>query len=425
MSKKFPSFQSPKGMHDILPTEQPLWEKARKEIKETAEAYNFLRIDTPFLENTELFQRSIGEATDIVEKQMFVFRSKGGDSFLALRPEGTAGAARSYIQHGLSHLGQPLKLYYEGPMFRYEQPQAGRLRQFHQAGFEIIGGEDNPIYDIQIILPIFRLLENLKIKKLIIQLNSIGCRICRPNYRKKLQNYYKAYQKEICGNCSRRFLINPLRLLDCDRPECEEIKKNAPIILDDLCSYCHKHFKGVLEFIEELGLPYQLNPHLVRGLDYYSRTTFEIFTEGFDFALGGGGRYDYLLEMLGGKTAPAVGGAIGIERIVEVMKATNVNLGMKLKPQVFLINIGDLAKKKSLILIEEFIRNGVKITESLGKNSLSAQLRAADGKGVSLALILGQKEAFKESIIIRDMKSGVQEIVLLKKVIAEVKKRLR
>lgn len=416
----------------------------RKETKDTAESYNFLRIDTPIVESAALFQRSIGEATDIVEKQMFVFDAKGGDK-LTLRPEGTASIVRAYIQHGLSHLGQPLKLYYDGPMFRYEQPQAGRFRQFNQVGFEIIGGEDDPIYDVQVILPLFRLLESLKIKKLTLRLNTIGCKVCRPNYRKKLQNYYKSKQKEICKDCQKRFAANPLRLLDCANPICVEIKKGAPGILDDLCSYCQRHFKNFLEYIEELSLPYELDPHLVRGLDYYNRTVFEIFTEAdsladpaagdkkqennkdgqaFNFALASGGRYDYLFEMLGGRVTPAAGGALGVERVIEVMKGLKVNLPPRARAKVFLINIGDLAKKKSLLLLEEFLKSGIRVTESLGKNSLSAQLRAADKEGAPLALILGQKEAFKESIIIRDMKSGVQEIVPLKKVVAEIKKRI-
>ncbi|MDD5547766.1 MAG: histidine--tRNA ligase [Candidatus Pacebacteria bacterium] len=430
-TKKNSSFQSIKGMHDILPSEQLYWEKIRKELKETAEAYNFLRIDTPIVENSDLFQRSLGETTDIVEKQMFTFQSRGGDK-LTLRPEGTAGIMRSYIQYGLSHLGQPLKLYYDGPMFRYEQPQAGRYRQFNQAGFEIIGGGDEPIYDIQVILPIFRLLENLKIKNLIIHVNTIGCKNCRPAYRKKLIEYYKNHQKDLCKDCNRRFEDNPLRLLDCSNSDCAEIRKEAPAILDDLCNNCHKHFKSFLEYMEELGLPYELDSHLVRGLDYYNRTVFEIFTSGvseegksFDLALAGGGRYDYLAEMLGGRSTSATGGAIGVERIVEALKLLKINFGARPKAKVFLINIGDLARKKSLALLEDFIRAGVRASESLGKDSLNAQLRAADKEGVEIALILGQKEAFSDSVIIRDMKSGVQETVLIKKAVAEVKKRLK
>lgn len=418
-------FQSPKGMHDILPQEQPWWEKVRGVVKEIAEFYNFSRIDTPILESIDIFERTIGEATDIVEKQMFVLKSRGKDK-LVLRPENTAGIVRAYLQHGLSRVSQPIKLYYLGPFFRYEQPQAGRYRQFYQAGFEIIGAEQDPIYDAQIILATFRLAEELKIKNLIIQINSIGCKNCRPAYKRKLQDYYKTRQNKICKDCKRRLFINPMRLLDCKNEECEKVKENAPIIVDHLCTACRSHFKATLEYLDVLALPYTLNHHLVRGLDYYNRTVFELFVEGPNIALGGGGRYDYLGEMLGAKKAimPAVGVALGIERLIEAMKSQEINVASKSKAKIFLIQMGDPAKKKAITVIEEFRRGGLRIIESLGKDSLNAQLKLADKEGVEIAMILGQREVFEDSIIIRDMKSGVQETVPLIKAVAEVKKRL-
>ncbi len=431
MAKKNINFYSVKGTHDILPSEQNIWEKIRKEIRDIAETYSFSRIDTPVLENLDVFQRGVGEATDIVEKQMFTLTTKGGDK-LVLRPEGTSAVARSYIQHGLSHMGQPVKVYYEGPFFRYENPQAGRYRQFHQVGFEIIGGENDPIYDVQVMMANLRLLEKLKLKNVTIHLNSIGCKTCRPTYRKKLLNYYKGKKKEVCKDCNRRMTENPLRLLDCKNEQCEAVKKGAPTMIDDLCAPCRRHFKEVLEYAEELKLPYQINPFIVRGLDYYSRTVFEFFAEtqnaegekSTSLALGGGGRYDYLFEIFGQRSTPAVGAALGLERIAEVMKASKINLSPRQKNKVFLIVLGIEAKKKGMSLIEEFVRSGVNVSESMGKNSLGAQLKAADKDGSVLALILGQKEVFKESIIIRDMKTGVQETVLLKKVVAEIKKRI-
>jgi histidyl-tRNA synthetase len=418
-------FQSPKGMHDILPAEQPWWDKLRKVSQEVADFYNFSRIDTPILEDVEVFKRGVGVTTDIVEKQMFVFRTKSGD-YLALRPENTAGIVRAYFQHGLSHLPQPLKLYYFGPFFRYEQPQAGRYRQFHQIGFEILGGGDNPIYDSQIILISFRLIEELKIKNAIIQLNSIGCKNCRQAYRRKLQNYYQKSSRKICKDCRRRLAANPLRLLDCKNEKCEQIKKEAPIMLDELCASCKNHFKEVLEYLDELNLPYTLNPHLVRGLDYYNRTVFEITVEGYNISFGGGGRYDYLGEILGGRKSilPAVGSGLGAERIIEAMKAQGVAGLSKSKAKVFLVQIGKPAQKKALVLVEDFRRAGIKVIESLGRDSLNAQLKIADREGVELALILGQKEVFEENIIIRDMKSGAQETMPLNKIVEEVKKRL-
>ncbi len=415
---------APKGMHDILPGDQPLWEKIRKTAKETADYYNFLRIDTPILEKSELFEKSLGAASDVIEKQMYLLKSKGGDE-LALRPEGTASIARAYIEHGLSHLGQPLKLYYEGPMFRYEKPQAGRFRQLHQFGFEIIGNENDAVYDAQVIIACYRTLQDLKIKELDLQINSIGCARCRPNYRKHLIEYYKSKEKSLCVDCRRRLKFNPLRLLDCKEQQCIEMKKAAPNILDTLCSDCKKHFKKVLEFLEEVKLPYSLNHYLVRGLDYYSKTVFEIFTEGFNFALAGGGRYDYLFDIISGRNAVGVGGAVGIDRLVEVVKTKNINLLGKAKPKIYLIHVGDLAKIKALGLVEILREANIDVVESLGKESLRAQLRSADKLGSGYTLIFGQQEAFEQSIIIRDMKSGAQETVPLKKFVEVLKRKLR
>ena len=428
MSAKTPKakiqiIQSPKGMHDILPREQPFWDRLHRMAKETAEFYNFLRIDTPILERAELFERSVGETTDIVEKQMFVVTTKSKER-LVLRPEATASIARSYIENGLSQLSQPVKLYFEGPMFRYEQPQAGRYREFHQVDFEIISGDDDPVYDAQVILALFRFLESLKLKNLSVLINSIGCKVCRPPYRKQLQAYYKDLKNNLCPDCARRLESNPLRLLDCKEERCEELKREAPIFIDQLCPQCHKHFKTVLEYLDELNLPYNLDHYLVRGLDYYTKTVFEVVAEGGNLSLGGGGRYDYLIELLGGRNSPAVGWAVGAERVIEAMKAQGVNLGIKSKPKVFLIHIGDLAKKKSLFLIETLREADISVIESLGKESLKAQLRAADKAGSPLALIFGQKEAFEESVIVRDLKSGSQETIPLQKIAEIIKKKI-
>ncbi|TSC89576.1 MAG: histidyl-tRNA synthetase [Parcubacteria group bacterium Gr01-1014_3] len=412
-----------KGMNDILPADQPWWDRIRKAVKEIAGFYNFLKIETPVMEKLELFKRPLGDTSDVVEKQMFSFKTKGGDE-VVLRPEGTASIVRSYIEHGLSHLGQPLKLWYEGPMFRYEQPQAGRTRQFHQAGFEIISSDNDPVYDVQTMLACYRTLDDLKIKNINLQINSIGCNKCRPIYRKNLLEYYKNKEKSLCGDCKRRIHTNPMRLLDCKVSGCVELKKEAPQTIDNLCSDCRKHFKKVLEYLEELKLPYMLNPLLVRGFDYYTKTVFEIFAEGFDFALGAGGRYDYLIELMGGRQSPGVGGAMGLERIIEVMKTKEISLGNRVRPKIFLIHIGDTAKKRSLVLIEELREAGIDVMEQLGKDSLNAQLRTANKFEAPLSLIFGQKEAFEQSIIIRDMKTGAQETVPLKKIVAAIKRKM-
>lgn len=415
---------SPKGMHDLLPQDQPIWDRIRKETKELADYYNFLRIETPILEKMELFSRSLGATSDVIEKQMFVLKTKSGDD-LALRPEGTAPIGRAYIEHGLSHLGQPLKLFYEGPMFRYEQPQAGRLREFHQVGFEIISNENDPVYDVQVILACYRLLQGLKLKDLNLQLNSIGCAKCRPNYRKKLVEYYKNKEKSLCADCKRRLKINPLRLLDCKNESCIPLKKDAPNILDSICSDCKRHLKKVLEFLEEVGVSYNINPLLVRGLDYYSKTVFEMFAEGFDFALAAGGRYDYLMDLLGGRQSYGVGGAIGVERLVEVIKGKEINLLPKQKPKLSLVYVGEAAKGKALALVELLREANIDVAESLGKDSLRAQLKSADKIGSAYSLILGQQEVFEQSVIIRDMQSGAQETVPVKKLVDAIKRKMK
>lgn len=421
--------QSPKGMRDILPGDQFIWEKIRDEAVEIAEEYGYSRIDTPILESADIFERT-GEGTDIVEKQMYFVKTKK-DNRLVLRPEGTAPIMRSYIQNGLNKIAQPLKLFYIGPMFRYESPQAGRYRQFYQAGFEIIGADGDPLYDAQIILTSFRLLEKLKIKNLVIQINSIGCRHCRLAYQRKLQQYYKGHQNKICKDCQKRLSLRPLRLLDCKDEKCAPIKSKAPIILDQLCGQCKKHFKDVLEYLDELSLSYNLNPHLVRGLDYYNRTVFEIFSNqssdqsNAGAALASGGRYDHLSEMISQKQIYAIGSAIGMDRAAELLKSYDIKPLPPKEQKVFLIHIGDEAKKKGLSLFEELRKAGVKTIESFGRESLKSQLKAADKAQVRLSLILGQKEVFEEMIIIRDMKSGAQETVPIKKMVEVVKRMLK
>lgn len=415
-------FQSLRGMPDILPVQQPWWDKLISVGQELAGLYDFSRIETPILEPAAIFEKALGEATEVLEKQMFIVKTKGGDR-LAMRPEATASIMRSYFQHHLSYGQQPLKLYSFGPMFRYEHPQAGRFRQFRQFGFEIIGDAD-PLYDAQIILLFWRFLRLLKIPNLIPQVNTIGCRVCRQHYLRKLKDYYIRLKSKICKDCQRRMEINPLRLLDCKEEECLKLKSGAPNILDNLCQACNSHFRAVLEHLEENKFPYEPNPFLVRGLDYYSRTVFEILGGPEKLAIAGGGRYDYLSEMIGPRIVPAVGGALGMERAVEIMKTENI-LAVKAPAKVYFIAIGSQAKKVGLRVMEELRHSGVRTAESLGKDSLKAQLGAADKAKAKLALIFGQKEVFEENIIIRDMVSGAQENMTLSKIVEEVKKRLR
>lgn len=419
-----PLLQSAKGMRDILPEEQAWWRRVREAGEEIADFYNFMRIDTPIVERAELFERGVGSGTDIVEKEMYFLKTRGDR--LVLRPEGTAPVIRAYVEHGLSRLGQPVKLYYTGPMFRHEQPQAGRYREHNQVGFEIVGGEGDPLYDAQSIVIGARLLHALKIKKIIVRLNSIGCRVCRPVYRRKLVDYYRRLESKLCKDCKRRLAANPLRILDCKNEHCLEFKARAPVVMDYLCSGCRNHFKGVLEYLDEVGLVYVLTPHLVRGLDYYNRTVVEFFIEELGIALGGGGRYDYLGELVAGRRmdVPAVGVSLGMERMVAAMQAQGTSGRERPKARVFLVQIGEEAKRKALGLIEKFREANIKVIESLGRESLKSQLRLADREEVDLALLFGQREVFEGTVIIRDMKSGVQETVPLEKVVEEVKRRL-
>jgi histidyl-tRNA synthetase len=424
MSK--PKFQNPKGMHDILREDWRYFQKILDTAEEFANFYGFGRIETPILEETELFTRGIGLATDIVQKEMFSLKTKGGDH-LSLRPEGTAPVVRAYIQHGMKNLLQPVKLWYFGPFFRYEHPQAGRLRQFWQFGFEVLG-EGDSVIDAQIILIFYNILRELGFKNLILKINSIGDNFCRPYYKKTLISYFRSRTPALCSDCKRRLKENPLRILDCKQEKCRQIISQAPQILNYLCENCKNHLKKVLEFLEELGLAYNLDPYLVRGLDYYTKTVFEIFEEsekGKELgALTGGGRYDILSKFLGGGEIPAVGGAGGIERIVELMKEKGIRPPKERKAKIFLAQIGDLAKRKSLKLADEFRKEKIPLFESLGKDSLKSQLKLADKLKSKYVLILGQKEALEEEILLRNMESGKQKKIKLKNLIKEVKKIL-
>ncbi|OGD30888.1 histidine--tRNA ligase [Candidatus Azambacteria bacterium RIFCSPHIGHO2_01_FULL_44_55] len=429
MSRKGKSklFQVPRGMRDILPAEQKYWERCVKIAKELALYYGFELIETPILENAELFAKGVGAGTDIVEKEMYTLRTKGGD-LLALRPEGTPPIIRSYLENGMVSQPHPVKLFYIGPMFRHDAPQAGRYREHHQIGFETIGDPD-PVIDAQIIQLIYAILTELGLKGLTIQINSIGDKQCRPKFRDELKNFYRNRVNRLCKNCKRKFKENPLRLFDCKEADCVALRSLAPHLIDHLDENCHNHFKSVLEFLDELGLPYSLNPYLVRGQDYYTRTVFEVVPEevvGAQSALGGGGRFDGLIELLGGKPTPAVGGALGLERVIAEIQRRELKIAAtKPRVRIFLAQLGDLAKRKSLKLFEDFRKAGVQVAESFGRDSIKAQLRVADRLGADISLIMGQKEALDNTVILREMQSGTQETIPLAKIIDEVKKRLK
>ncbi len=363
-------------------------------------------------------------STDIVKKEMYTLKTKGGD-FLALRPEWTASIARAYLENGMHNRPQPLKLWYFGPCFRYEHPQSGRYRQFWQFGFEVIG-ERSSVADAQIIQVFYNILKELKIKNHIVELNSIGDSQCRGYYKKVLSKYYRAKADHLCLDCKRRIKENILRVLDCKKDKCAEFKSEAPQILDYLCDECKGHFKEVLEFLDELEIPYSLNSSLVRGLDYYTRTVFEIVPEeDKKLSLAGGGRYDDLIKMLGGKDTPACGAGAGIERIISLMKKQEIDLKETKRTDVFVAQIGNLARRKSLKLLEELRKAKIRTEESFGKDSLRAQLARADRVGAHYTLVIGQKEALENLVMLRDMKTGRQDEIKFEKTTEEIKKRLK
>jgi len=419
--------ETPRGMRDILPEEQNYWEHIRAKAEELAAAYGYRWISTPIVEQTDLFTRPLGKESDVVEKEMYTFVDRGGDS-LTLRPEGTAGVARAYVNHGMLNQPQPVKFFYWGPMFRYDRPQKGRYRQFHQFGLEVIGSH-LPIVDAELIVITYNFYKELGLETKV-QINSIGMPESRKEYTAELVSYYRTNRNKICEDCKRRLLKNPLRVLDCKEEMCQPIKDAAPQIIDWLDEESKSHFMKVLEYLDEVGIPYELNHRLVRGFDYYTRTVFEFYLEGVtgeaaQSALCGGGRYDLLIELLGGNPTAACGVAPGIERVIIAMKEKGLPVPSPKKPRIFLAQLGEQARVKALGLFEEFRKAGIQIVQSFAKESLKAQMEIANKNNVPYTLILGQKEVLDGTVLIRDMDGGNQETVDMKKVVGEVKKKLK
>lgn len=422
-------------MHDILPADQPYWNFILKKASSLITDYGFEKIDTPIVEQTALFTRSIGEATDVIEKEMYSFKTRGGD-LLSLRPEGTASVIRAYIEHGMSVWPHPVQLWYFGPFFRHDQPQAGRYRQFHQLGLESIG-DDNAATDAVLIFIAYKILGSIGIKNPVVKINTIGDSNCRPAYIKILKDYYRNRSKKLCAKCDKRLKTNVLRLLDCTEQECQDLSKNAPQFVDYLDEECRAHFKNVLEFLDEVKIPYLLDPRLVRGLDYYTRTVFEIWPEEpvtameeksnkTQLALCSGGRYDKLVQLLGGPKTAASGWAMGIERVVLVLKENAVKINeSQAQSKIFIAQLGELSKRKALLLFDDLRKHGIVARASFGRDSIKSQLRIAHRLGIKYALIIGQKEALEGTVILREMESGTQETLPTSKILDIVKQRLR
>jgi len=416
-----------RGMKDVLPNETPWWDRVLDVGKNLAKQYGFTEIRTPLVEDARLFERAVGDATDIVAKEMFVFTDRGGD-MLALRPEATASVARAYNEHGMVNLPQPIKVWYAGPMFRYDRPQAGRQRQFWQFGLEVLGSDD-PVLDAQLIIMTYRFYEDLGVP-IVLMLNSIGTPESRKAYVAQLTAYYRNKKAALCEDCKQRLIKNPLRLLDCKVADCEKLREEAPQIVDWLDEESRNHFMEVLEYLDASDITYMLNPYLVRGLDYYTKTVFEVVPatedkEAAQSSLSGGGRYDGLVEMLGGRPTPAAGVSFGIERTILHMKQRTVALPPREGVEVFVAQLGTMAKRKALALYDVLRKDGIHLAESFSKNSLKAQLELAAKFHARYTVILGQKEALDNTVLLRDMENGNQEIVDIAKVLEILRKKLQ
>ncbi|PIZ73621.1 histidine--tRNA ligase [Candidatus Peregrinibacteria bacterium CG_4_10_14_0_2_um_filter_43_11] len=407
-----PLYQSPKGVHDILPDDHLYFSFIKKVVRHRCRRAGFRRISTPMFENVDVFTRGIGETTDVVEKEMFVFESKSGKKF-ALRPEGTASVIRAYLEHGMQQLPKPVELYYIEPFFRYNRPQKGRYHQFHQFGFEVLGEADAAI-DAQVIYLAYRINQDLGIAdQLSLQINTIGSVADREKYKEDLIHFYTGKERSLCEDCKRRKDKNPLRLLDCKEEDCQILASMAPQFEHVMGEASKDHFALLLEYLEKLKIPYTKNPRLVRGLDYYTHTVFEFWSksEGSQNATGGGGRYDGLIELMGGQDTPGLGYSAGMERTMEYMKEVGIRPPNKDKVQVFLAQLGLVAKKRSLSLLNELRERGINVVGAVGKDSVKAQMGLADRLGAKYALLLGQIEVQENTIILKNMEKGCQETI--------------
>lgn len=415
-------FNAPRGTNDILPPETSKWQYIEKVTHNLFNNYNYEEIRTPIFEYTELFQRGIGEVTDIVEKEMYTFKDKSGRS-LTLRPEGTASVMRSFLENKIYGQAQPTKFYYIGPMFRYERPQSGRFRQFHQLGVEAVASND-PALDAEIISLGMRLLEKLGLKDLDIHLNSVGCKSCRPKYVGKLKKYLNNNKDKLCNNCKDRIEKNPLRVLDCKNESCQDVIKNAPKIIEHLCEDCESHFSEVQNYLDILQIDYLVNPLLVRGLDYYTNTAFEIKDNslGAQDTVFGGGRYNGLAEEIANRDIPGIGFALGIERLLLSLEAQGIEVPSKSSIDLYITVIGDRAKKEAFKLLDILRNNGLKTEIDYLERSVGSQMKSADRMNAEYTIILGENELESNTATIRNMLNGNEKEIKLNNLIEEMKK---
>ena len=396
----------PRGTEDILPDDSPLWRKIEQTAHEVCANFGFKEIRTPVFEDTNLFQRGVGDTTDVVQKEMYTFEDKGGRS-ITLRPEGTASVARSFIENSLYANPQPTKLYYIISCYRYEKPQSGRLREFHQFGTECLGSP-SPSADAEIIALALTFFNRLGIKDLKLNLNSIGCPNCKKAYNEKLKEYFKQYEDELCDTCKTRLEKNPMRIIDCKSEICSRIAKDAPKMIDFLCDECREHFDKTRAYLDATGIKYTIDPDIVRGLDYYTRTVFEITSDalGAQSTVCGGGRYNGLIEEIGGKPTEGIGFALGIERLVMIMKAQGIGLGTAPATDIFVGSIGDSADICTQKLVYELRVAGVNAERDILGRSVKAQMKYANKTGARFSMILGEDEVNSAKADLKNMETG-------------------
>ncbi len=399
-------YNAVKGVQDIFPPDISLWRTVESEAERVFSRYGFREIRTPVIESTDIFTRSIGETTDIVEKEMYTFPDRAGRS-LTLRPEGTASVVRAFVEHHLYNLPAPQKFFYSGPMFRYERPQKGRFRQFYQIGVEAFGSAD-PLMDAEVIAMLTTLLRTLGLAGVNVEVNSIGCEKCRPAYRKALKDFFSGKLDDLCPDCRRRYEYNPLRILDCKVERCIELRKGAPRVTDFLCDECRSHFDKVLSAMTLLDIPYVINPDMVRGLDYYARTTFEVTSEhlGAQKAVAAGGRYDKLVEEFGGPPTPAIGFAIGMERLTTLLREKEAPEAAS--PDVYIAPMGEKAANESFLMAQRLREKGLWVEAGYDGASLRSQLRKADRLSARYVLIIGDDELSSGKVKWKNLRDGSQ-----------------
>ena len=413
-------YKAPRGTSDILPDQQQQWDYVKEVATTLAKSYGYRLLETPIFENTNLFSRGIGQTTDVVEKEMYSFEDRGGES-LTLRPEGTAPVCRAYLEHGMHNLPQPVRMFYLCPIFRYERPQAGRYREHHQFGVECIGDID-PSIDAEIIVMAWELMNGLGLTNLSLFINTIGDSRCRPSYIEDLKLYYSEQIDKLCGDCRDRLSRNALRLLDCKKADCIKIADGAPQMLDHLCSDCLDHWHKLINHLDYLSIPYQVNQKLVRGFDYYTRTVFEIqpAEEGAQSNICGGGRYDGLMEQIGGPPTPGIGFGVGIERLIINLQRQNVSIPVSPPASVFVAHIGDEGKSMALMLSQELRQKNIDTIFGPSGRSLRAQMRYVNSANIPFAIIVGEQEVQKDVVILRDMAKGEQTELTIEDAIAKV-----